>query len=180
VSTTSDFVNLLSRHKTLASAPQPELEWCMEHGSLKSYEAGTILTPNDQPIEELYIVLTGHICFYGGEQTGHRHKIIEWIGGDVAGLLPYSRMTKSPGFSVIEEPSDILSINREHFPEMIRECPVVTATPSVSQCADTHRIAFGRGSLWPRALQARRTSVSSTAFMGEPWPAKTAGMVMGY
>ena len=44
----------------------------------------------------------------------------------------------------------------------------VTNTPGVSQCAETHRIASGRGRRRPRSAQARRNALSSMAFIGEP------------
>jgi signal transduction histidine kinase len=56
-----------------------------------------------------------------------RHKVLEWRAGDVSGLLPYSRMKVSPGDVIFEERTEALTVLREHFPEMIRECPEVTA-----------------------------------------------------
>jgi hypothetical protein len=52
----------------------------------------------------------------------------------------------------------------------------VTPTPWVSQWAETQRIALGRGRAWPIAAQPRRKSLSSMAFIGEPWPMKSTGM----
>jgi signal transduction histidine kinase len=53
---------------------------------------------------------------------------MEWGAGDVSGVLPYSRMTKPPGDAVMDVPGDVFLVHRDHFPEMTRECPNVTAT----------------------------------------------------
>jgi signal transduction histidine kinase len=57
--------------------------------------------------------------------TGLR-KMMEWKGGDVTGLLPYSRMTTPPGDSVVEDPTDVVSIGRAELPGMIQNCYEVT------------------------------------------------------
>jgi signal transduction histidine kinase len=51
---------------------------------------------------------------------------MEWHGGDVTGLLPYSRLNIAPGESVMEADSDGLVFHRDLFPELTRECPTVT------------------------------------------------------
>ena len=55
------------------------------------------------PVSGLFVVLTGHIAIYIDRGAG-RHKVIEWRGGDVAGMLPYSRLVNPPGDSVAQEP----------------------------------------------------------------------------
>jgi signal transduction histidine kinase len=52
---------------------------------------------------------------------------MEWKGGDVAGHLPFSRMQASPGETRIQEPTEVLELLRERFPELIRECQELTA-----------------------------------------------------
>src|SRR5678815_3112842 len=53
---------------------------------------------------------------------------MEWRGGDVTGVLPYSRIVAPPGDVVVEEPAEVITIHRRDLPEMIRECNEVTAT----------------------------------------------------
>src|SRR6185312_5638462 len=54
----------------------------------------------------------------------------------------------------------------------------VTPTPRVSQCADTHNTARGRGNVSPRRCHSRRQELSSIAFIGEPWPRNRTGIRM--
>ncbi len=52
---------------------------------------------------------------------------MEWRGGDVAGMLPYSRLVSPPGDSVAQEPSEILEVPREDLTAMIRDCHAITS-----------------------------------------------------
>src|SRR5258706_5617858 len=53
---------------------------------------------------------------------------------------------------------------------------MVTAIPSVSQCADIARMALGQGNSSGNAAHARLQELSSMAFIGEPWPMNRAGI----
>ena len=52
----------------------------------------------------------------------------------------------------------------------------VTAVALMYQCADTTRIARGRGAARPKACQAWVYRLVSSAFIGLPWPMNTAGI----
>lgn len=122
-----DLVERLTTHRTLGSAPRQELEWLVAHGSLMRFEPGDVVSTPTTRMQTLYILLTGRIVIWVDRGAGRR-KVMEWRGGDVTGLLPYSRMVSPPGETHVEEPVDTLAIEREHFPDMIRECPQTTAT----------------------------------------------------
>jgi signal transduction histidine kinase len=119
-------ISRLAAHKTVGSAPRHELEWLARHGELRRLEGGGILVPMTDVVRDMLIMFTGHAVIYVDRAGTGRRKGLEWFGGDITGILPYSRMTHPPGTSVIEEETEALAINREQFPEMIRECPTVT------------------------------------------------------
>ncbi|MFI5311381.1 MAG: ATP-binding protein [Gemmatimonadales bacterium] len=121
-----DLLLRLAGHRLLGTAPHGELEWLAAHGELRQLAPGEVTTQAGQPEEWLYVVLSGHIAIHLDRGAGSR-KIIEWRDGDVLGLLPYSRGGKPPGPTRAEQPTDILALHRQFFPEMIRECPAVTA-----------------------------------------------------
>lgn len=134
----AELIERLSSHRTLGDAPPGELEWLAEHGVLMEFEVGEVSSsPRLGPIDEMFIVLTGRIVIYL-ERTGIR-KVMTWEAGDVTGMLPYSRLTVSPGDARIEEPAQIVTVHKDHFPELIRECPVVT-TRLVWQMLDRARL----------------------------------------
>src|SRR3990172_4974403 len=119
-------VDRVAAHQTLAAAPREELAWLVAHGTLERFAAGEIVSHKGQPVDELYIVLSGAIAHHL-DRGGGRKKVMDWRAGDVTGLLPYSRLRTAPGDSIVEQPAEVLSVHRKHIPEMIRECPNVTA-----------------------------------------------------
>ncbi|HTI62766.1 MAG TPA: hypothetical protein VL524_04605, partial [Gemmatimonadaceae bacterium] len=125
-STIEPIVAQLLAHRMLGSAPRDELEWLARHGTLRTYESGGVMVPPSQVVHEMVIMFRGHAAIYVERAGTGRRKVFEWFGGDVTGTLPYSRMTNPPGMSLIEEPTEGLAIERDQFPEMIRECPRVT------------------------------------------------------
>jgi signal transduction histidine kinase len=124
--TDPDLVTRLARHRTLGAAPREELEWLAAHGYEQHYEPGKQVWRKGEPIDGLYVVLSGHLAIHVDRGLGPR-KVLEWRAGDVSGTLPYSRMTGAPGDTVVVEPVDLLVVDRARFPELIRECPTITA-----------------------------------------------------
>jgi signal transduction histidine kinase len=121
-----DLVERLAAHRTLGSAPRSELEWLAAHGRLSRYEAGDLVSTPSRPITDMYILLSGRLSIYLLRGTV-RHKVAEWRGGDVTGLLPYSRLTTPPGETIVEERLETLALPSEALREMARECHEVTS-----------------------------------------------------
>src|SRR5687767_10960282 len=124
--TPTDLVDRLAAHRTLGAAPREEREWLAAHGSLTYLNEGDVLTPKGVPTAGMFVVLSGHIAIYLDRGAG-RHKVMEWRAGDVAGMLPYSRLVSPPGDSIAREPSEVLAIPRDDLDAMIQACPAVTS-----------------------------------------------------
>lgn len=124
--TTDELVEQLAKHRTLGSAPRAELEWIAAHGSFRSLNSGDVLSVKGQQVAGLYIILSGRLALFIDRGAGP-DKLVEWREGDVAGLLPYSRLSASPGDSRVLEPSQIVAVPREHLQAMTRECFEVTS-----------------------------------------------------
>jgi signal transduction histidine kinase len=124
----TDLVEQLAAHKTLGSAPRRELEWLAAHGTMRHLEKDEVLTRAGVAfnVEGLYILLSGRIAIFVDRGSG-TNKVMEWLGGDVTGTLPYSRMVTPPGDTVAQEPTNALLVPKDDFPEMIRECQEVTS-----------------------------------------------------
>ena len=113
-------------HRTLGPAPRAELEWLATHGVVRTLNAGDALSVKGQQVAGLYIIISGRLALFIDRGAGPV-RLVEWREGDVAGLLPYSRLTASPGDSKALEPSQILAVPREHLQAMTRECFEVTS-----------------------------------------------------
>jgi signal transduction histidine kinase len=149
-----DVVALLAQHRTIGSAPREELEWLAAHGYMRHFDRGEQVARKGEPIEALFVVLSGYLAIYVDRGLGPR-KVREWRGGDVTGLLPYSRMPAAPGDTIIGEPTDAFVVDRTHFPELTRQCPAITSalvhemvdrarTFTSSELIDEKMMALGR------------------------------------
>ena len=116
----------LARHRAFVSVPQVELEWLAAHGTLHRHEPGDMIARKGEPVEALYVILSGHVSHLT-DQGGTWRKAMDWRDGDVTGQLPYSRLSAAPGNSVVQTPTEILHIDRHHLPAIPIECPTVTA-----------------------------------------------------
>ena len=116
--TAEELIERLATHRTLAAAPREQLAWVAEHGRQQAFPAGYTLARTGERIPNLYVVLTGRFAIHVHRGSGWR-KVMEWRGGDVAGFLPYSRMTASPGDTRTEEPTELVSVPDDLFPEII-------------------------------------------------------------
>jgi signal transduction histidine kinase len=119
-----ELLDRLAAHEKLAGTPRDQLAWLADHGRLLRFEAGGVM-PRAQRVDSLWIVLTGHLSIRIQRSTGSR-KVMEWHAGDFAGFLPYSRLREAPGDVTAEETTEVLSIHRDHFREMARECHELT------------------------------------------------------
>src|SRR3982751_1796910 len=141
--TSADLVDRLAAHATLGGAPRKELAWLAAHGSRRHLNTGDVLTSKGQPVEGLYVVLSGRITIFVNRGTGLQ-KMLEWRAGDVTGVLPYSRLTTPPGDSSAQEPTEILSLHRDQLPDMIHACPEIT-TILVHTMLDRARVFTSSG-----------------------------------
>ncbi len=123
--TEADLIERLAAHRTVGSAPREQLEWLAAHGTLQHYAAGEVVARTGEPIRALYIVLQGQLSIRVDRGGGPR-KVMEWNSGDVSGQLPYSRLQATPGQTTVEEPAELLMVDRDHFPEMISRCHELT------------------------------------------------------
>ncbi|MGH9257680.1 MAG: ATP-binding protein [Vicinamibacterales bacterium] len=121
-----DLVTRLAQHRTIGAAPRQELAWIAAHGYLRHFDRGELVARKGQSMEGLFVLLSGYLAIYVDRGLGPR-KVLEWQGGDVSGVLPYSRMIGPPGNTVAVEPIDLLVIDRAHFPELTRDCPTITS-----------------------------------------------------
>lgn len=124
--TTEELVERLASHRTIGKAPREELRWIAEHGTLRHFEPGEVLVRQTDVVDGLYILLSGRISIFLPRGPRQR-KTMEWHGGDVTGILPYSRMITPPGDTVVEEPVEAVGLTRSDLPALIRNCHEVTS-----------------------------------------------------
>lgn len=126
----SDIVERLSRHRTLEGVPTSELAWLAARGTIMRYEPGDLMLREGDDLTTgamgMMIVLGGRFAVHR-EGVGGRTRVMEWSDGDVTGLLPFSRMKISQSEVIADTHVETFSLHPKHFPELIRECPGITA-----------------------------------------------------
>lgn len=123
---TTDILERLAAHAAINSAPREELAWLAAHGSLRALAPGEIVSHKGHPVEWMYLVLSGRMALIVDRGAGP-DKLVEWHAGDVAGLLPYSRITVAPGNSMALEPSEVFTLHRDLIRELTRDCFELTS-----------------------------------------------------
>ncbi|HSR41451.1 MAG TPA: ATP-binding protein [Longimicrobiales bacterium] len=119
-------VERLAALPSLEEIPRGELEWLVANGGLETHEVGEVIAPAGERIRHLWVILSGRITVRVDRGAGPR-RVITWAAGDVTGMLPYSRMKAPPGDNILEEPTELLVVHEDHFPEMVHRCPAFTA-----------------------------------------------------
>jgi signal transduction histidine kinase len=124
--TEKDLVERLAEHKTLGGAPREELAWLASHGTIRQLKAGDVVSHKGAPVDSLVVILSGRVAIFVDRESGP-HKMMEWRGGDVTGILPYSRMVNPPGDSLAQEPTEVLALPRGCLRAMTLECHEITS-----------------------------------------------------
>jgi signal transduction histidine kinase len=110
----------------LGGVPREELLWLATHGSLRKLQAGEVLTHKGTRVEGMFVFLSGHVAMSVDRGAGS-HKVMEWRGGQIGGILPYSRLVSPPGDSVAQEDTEIVAVGRDDLQEMTHACYEVTS-----------------------------------------------------
>jgi len=124
--TIEELADRLASHRTIGNAPREELVWVATHGTLCQFQPGDVVSRQSEVVDGLYFLLSGRLSFWTPRGT-RASKVMEWHGGDVTGILPYSRLLTPPGNTVVEEPTEAVALHRNDLPELIRNCYEVTA-----------------------------------------------------
>jgi signal transduction histidine kinase len=125
-----DLVALLAAHRLTGGAPRAELEWVAARATLHPFEAGETIVARGATDDELkglgcFIVVSGVISAFLDRGAGPK-RVADWRAGDVTGFLPYSRVSASTTSGIAMEAGAFINLDRAHFPELVRECPVLT------------------------------------------------------
>lgn len=122
----TSLLSLFAAHRALGSAPVHEHEWLVAHGQRRQLQLGEVIARKGERASSLIIVFSGQLVIRAGGPGSH--KITDVRGGEVGGVLPFSRGAVPPNDVIAEEVTDVLEIAEKDLPELIRECPTVTAT----------------------------------------------------
>jgi signal transduction histidine kinase len=102
----------------LAGLPDDVLSWLCARGERVELQAGERLFERGAPADALWIVVEGAI--QGFEEIGGQWLLAATTqAGQVTGMLPFSRMTHYPRYTLAREHSVVLRLDTSHFREML-------------------------------------------------------------
>jgi signal transduction histidine kinase len=123
-SPTPDLVARLAAHAAIGGVPRRELEWIAAHAEPIYAKPGEVVEHKGDPMTGMVVMLSGRVEGTLDRGTGRRFTLSN-DGGEITSLLPYSRAQQLQFDIVAVQPTEALRIRREHFPELIRECPTI-------------------------------------------------------
>src|SRR5690242_1869493 len=122
---TANVVDALAALPLFEHVPPTEIEWLCARGEVRRFATGTVAMEYEAPLDEMWIVLEGQFVLLV-PRGGSWRKFYDAGPGFVAGTMPYSRVRVVAGRVVVEGESTVLSLNRSHFPDLVRDCPELT------------------------------------------------------
>lgn len=118
-------VERLSGYELLQNVPEDQLLWLVTQGKVRRLKAGDRLFDKGDPIDFLFIVLSGKVQFML-EQNGEYRVINELIEGDISGALPYSRAKDAIALAETKGDTQVLALPKDRLTDLIQECPELT------------------------------------------------------
>lgn len=109
--------------------PDDHLQWILERSEYKEFLDGQEIVRKGDPMEHMWILLDGAAPFYmdiNGSQVHFYDFTNDELSGGVGGVLPYSRMLTSPGYSYASGTVKCLLLHKKHFPELEQLNQVLT------------------------------------------------------
>lgn len=102
----------------LEGLPEVQIAWFAEHGEKIELGDGEHMFARGDAADFMYIVVKGVIEGY--EAVGGQELLVATTcPGQVTGMLPYSRMTHYPRYTVATQPSQVLRIRKDDFGDML-------------------------------------------------------------
>lgn len=118
----------LKKVKVLDYLPQSSLEWILEHSDYREFDEGTILSETGKPIDHLWLISEGLGKFYmdvNGKLVYYFDFTNNKETGGAGGLIPYSRMINSPGYTYAVGKVKIFFLHKKYFKELEDVEPVL-------------------------------------------------------
>ncbi len=119
--TGKSLIDDLRKIEVFSDLPQEHLAWLAEKFEEIRIQPGEIFAREGDPADWLVVILEGEIRLQ--RSGGPDSPVFRATGGQVTGLLPYSRLTRYGGTGQAVLPTRILRLHKNFFPEMLQRMP---------------------------------------------------------
>ena len=117
--------NELRQVEALHDLSDSELCWLSEHSEVQQFAASEVVVRMGDPADHLFLMLEGMIEFNGEQHGQPVHYVARQ--GEVAGMLPKSRMTHYPSTGRAVGTTRIALLHRDLFPALTQAIPSLEA-----------------------------------------------------
>src|SRR6202162_4593037 len=114
----------LLRVPVFADLPDDQLAWFISQSQEMNLKAGDVYARQGDPADAMFVMLEGHFQAWG-ELRGEAFAF-DLEPGDVAGILPFSRMKQFTVSGRAETDSRALRFPASSFPELVQKMPELT------------------------------------------------------
>lgn len=104
--------------ETFQNLPTQALEWLVEKSDYHVYKKGTHIFEPEQAVDHMQVILEGEYMLEM-DRNGQRREMGVWSKGNIAGVLPFSRMTHARVYGIALEDTHALELHRDYFVEMV-------------------------------------------------------------
>lgn len=105
---------------------EEQLDWFASNCEERRWASGDVVIHEGDPADMLSVLLEGEMRGRR-ESAGPDAPIFQVHAGQVTGMLPFSRLTVFPVLFRAVGPTRIASLHKDHFPEMMKRIPQLTA-----------------------------------------------------
>lgn len=115
----SQTISILRQSEIFEALPESQLDWLVQNSELREYAKGDVFFDVGDPMNHMHILLKGRLAIRI-PQDGQFRQFGEISAIAITGVLPYSRAIKTTGMGVILEDTQVLSLPKTLFPELIQ------------------------------------------------------------
>ncbi len=112
----------LAKNQVFEDLEQDQLTWLLQHSTCCELQPGDSLWTEGTPADAMFVVLSGTVQMFF-DMAGQTVRVDASARNGVIGMLPYSRMTEFKGKTYATEPTRVLRIAKDDFPDMLGEIP---------------------------------------------------------
>jgi len=116
----TDLLSDLRALEVFEGLPDEDLHWLIEHSRYILYEAGTNLFEPGDAVDYMQVLLRGRYVLHF-QQDGNIREMGTMEAGDVAGVLPFSRMVEARATGRIQEDVYTLELHKDRFVDMVNQ-----------------------------------------------------------
>jgi signal transduction histidine kinase len=115
------YIEDLKKVLVLKDLPEEHIKWIAERVEYRELKDGELSTKKDDPADVMWLIPEGRLDFYmdiNGRQVFYYTFQNDSFSGGAGGLLPYSRMKKSPGYAYAVGKTKKYTLHKKYFREL--------------------------------------------------------------